>query len=98
MKTSTQIKRIRKFEAIYEELTAAADELRRSADRLSLLKEKAEALEKYYTGSLWKRDFAADEAGLLPPELKRGVLSEDGVYDLLEELGGLRPLLDLLES
>ena len=41
-------------------------------------------LEKYYTSDAWKRDFAADEAGLLPMELKRGVLSEDGIYDLLE--------------
>ena len=30
-------------------------------------------------------DFEADEAGLLPPDLKRGVLSEDGIYNLLEE-------------
>ncbi|MBK6087256.1 DUF4298 domain-containing protein, partial [Ruminococcus difficilis] len=30
-------------------------------------------------------DFAADEAGLLPKGLKRGVLSEDGIYNLLEE-------------
>ena len=28
---------------------------------------------------------AADEAGLLPKDLKRGVLSEDGIYNLLEE-------------
>lgn len=30
-------------------------------------------------------DFDSDEAGLLPPDLKRGVLSEDGIYKLLEE-------------
>lgn len=33
----------------------------------------------------WKRDFTTDEAGLLPKDLKRGVLSEDGIYALLEE-------------
>ena len=33
----------------------------------------------------WKRDFADDEAGLLPKKLPRGVLSEDGIYNLLEE-------------
>ena len=49
-------------------------------------KKKALAeLEKYYTSDTWKQDFAADEAGLLPKELKRGVLSEDGVYNLLSE-------------
>lgn len=39
----------------------------------------------YYISDAWKRDFAADEAGLLPKDLKRGVLSEDGIYNLLEE-------------
>ena len=41
-------------------------------------------LEAYYT-TIWLSDFEADEAGLLPPDLKRGVLSEDGIYNLLEE-------------
>lgn len=42
-------------------------------------------LEAYYTSSAWRTDFEADEAGLLPSDLKRGVLSEDGIYNLLEE-------------
>ena len=42
-------------------------------------------LEAYYTSPAWRADFEADEAGLLPPDLKRGVLSEDGIYNLLEE-------------
>ena len=45
---------------------------------------KAKELEDYYTGADWKRDFADDEAGLLPKELRRGVLSEDGIWDALE--------------
>ena len=52
------------------------------ADRIrDLLRE----LETDYTGEDWKQDFADDEAGLLPDSLKRGVLSEDRIYDLLEE-------------
>ena len=31
------------------------------------------------------QDYADDEAGKLPRDLKRGVLSEDGVYDLITE-------------
>ena len=42
-------------------------------------------LSAYYSSDAWKRDYAADEAGLLPKDLKRGVLSEDGIYNLLEE-------------
>ncbi|MBR5722286.1 MAG: DUF4298 domain-containing protein [Oscillospiraceae bacterium] len=44
-----------------------------------------QALSDYYGSDAWKRDFAADEAGLLPKDLKRGVLSEDGIYNLLEQ-------------
>ena len=43
------------------------------------------ALDAYYTSHVWKRDFALDEEGLLPKDLKRGVLSEDGIYNLIEE-------------
>ena len=42
-------------------------------------------LSDYYSSQAWKRDYAADEAGLFPKDLKRGVLSEDGIYDLLNE-------------
>ena len=45
--------------------------------------EDLKVLEKYYTSADWKKDFALDEAGLLPVGLKRGVLSEDGIYNLL---------------
>ena len=46
--------------------------------------ELLKALSDYYSSPAWKRDFAADEAGLLPKDMKRGVLSEDGIYNLLE--------------
>ena len=47
-------------------------------------------LEAYYTGPQWKRDYEDDCAGRLPEGLKRGVLSEDAVYDLLSMLEDLR--------
>ena len=37
----------------------------------------------------WFADYDADRAGLLPPDLKRGVLSEDAVYDLLAQYRNL---------
>ena len=52
---------------------------------LSILRSALFTLEAYYTSPAWRTDFEADEAGLLPPDLKRGVLSEDGIYNLLEE-------------
>ena len=47
-------------------------------------------LEDYYTSPEWQEDYAADEAGLLPEGLKRGVLSQDGISDLLDRFRDLR--------
>ena len=47
-------------------------------------------LEDYYTSPEWQEDYAADEAGLLPESLKRGVLSQDGISDLLDRFRDLR--------
>ena len=57
------------------------DRLREQKDP-ALLKELLE----YYEGGQWLLDFQADERGELPKELKRGVLSEDGIWNLLSEL------------
>lgn len=43
------------------------------------------ALENYYNSPLWRADFESDEAGQIPDQVKRGVLSEDAVYDVLTE-------------
>lgn len=42
-------------------------------------------LEKYQSSGLWKKDFEADEAGELPPDAARGVLSEDVLYNFLQD-------------
>lgn len=42
----------------------------------------------YYHG-LWRVDFELDERGALPSDLKRGVLSEDGVYNLLTDISDI---------
>lgn len=72
------IERITYFEDIMERVQAMDSS---SPEREKLLGE----LSNYYNSDEWKRDFATDEAGLLPKDLKRGVLSEDGIYNLLEE-------------
>lgn len=40
-------------------------------------------LEAYYTSRKWKDDFSVDEAGEYPEKLKSGVLSEDGIWNML---------------
>lgn len=44
------------------------------------------ALTDYYESPLWRADYALDEEGALPADLKRGVLSQDGVYTFLSAL------------
>lgn len=41
-------------------------------------------LEEYYMGKYWKNDLRLDEEGKLPADLKRGVLAQDSIHDLLD--------------
>jgi len=86
------IKRIEEMEALYDALLQAVAEIEQggaaeAAARKAALQPEVDRLAAYYTSVAWKADFAADEAGLLPANLKRGVLSEDGVYGILERFG-----------
>lgn len=47
--------------------------------------EKLKEVSDYYGSDEWLEDLEADENGLLPSDLKRGVLSEDGIYNMLED-------------
>ncbi len=76
--------RVAFYDPLLERLQRVVSEEEPTGENLSAAVEAAEALEAYYTGDLWKLDFAADEAGLLPEALRRGVLSEDGIYNALE--------------
>lgn len=72
----------------YEELLKDAGQMLQ-AEELPVnlrkaLEEKIRELGEYYGSDVWKQDLAADEAGLLPEDLPRGVLSEDGIYNVLE--------------
>ena len=59
-------------------LSAALDDYAEAQEALS-------ELEAYYSSDKWKQDFADDEAGRLPQDLRRGVLSEDGIWNLLND-------------
>ena len=80
-----QAERIRQMEQRLERSAAAVMALSAALDRYEEVKEDISALEAYYGSETWKQDFADDEAGLLPPSLKRGVLSEDGIWNLLTD-------------
>ena len=82
MERREQLERIGHFEKILQELQQLLSEP--DAEALAAFREKAEELAAYYESEDWKRDFADEEAGLLPRDLPRGVLSEDGIWNALE--------------
>ena len=79
MELEESIKRIQRMEGCFDELLAMAEECR-DEERFSTLLSQ---LLEYYEGGQWLSDYRLDEEGLLPQSLKRGVLSEDGVYNFL---------------
>ena len=77
--------RVAHYEALLDRLQAFLAGADRSLPALEAAGAYVKELEQYYGSPEWKLDFAADEAGLLPEDLKRGVLSEDGICNALEE-------------
>ena len=59
--------------------------LTEALDAFDGIQDDVKELAAYYEDDDWREDFEADEAGRLPKDLKRGVLSEDGIYDVLSE-------------
>ena len=86
LELKTAIDRIQRMEAIFDLLLQAWQEDPASLREDASIREKLDILVQYYESRLWLADFEKDEKGMLPKELKRGVLSEDAVYDFLREI------------
>ena len=80
-----QLARIRKMERRLNRASAAVKRLEAALVKWEDAQEAIAALNEYYGSDLWKQDLADDEAGHLPADLKRGVLSEDGIWNLLTD-------------
>lgn len=78
------ILRIQKMERYLDEIL---EKKAQGGERSAEIRENLKVLETYYTGDQWLEDFERDERGELPADLKRGVLAEDTLYDLLTEMG-----------
>ena len=84
MADNNRIKRINEMEASMERVNKVVTVIREHLNRLGNLSSDIEKLQDYYENE-WREDFEADERGELPKDLKRGVLSEDALFDLREE-------------
>ena len=78
-----QIERIQHFEMLLDRIAPVLENLEEALDAFEGIQEDVKELAAYYEDDDWREDFEADEAGKLPADLKRGVLSEDGIYDVL---------------
>lgn len=76
--------RIYEMEDILDQATQKMNALEEKMAEYEAFQPEIQKLEAYYTSPQWKEDFAADEAGEYPENLKRGVLSEDGIWNVLE--------------
>ena len=78
-----QTERIEQMERCLDRAETAVKAAEAALEQLEAVKDDVRRLADYYGGALWRKDVEDDEAGLLPPGLKRGVLSEDAVWNLL---------------
>lgn len=93
-----QIERIKQMELRLERAAAAVMEVSAALDKYEAVQEDIAVLDEYYGSETWKQDYADDETGLLPVDLKRGVLSEDGIWNLLSDTSELKKRLQLLSA
>lgn len=82
------MKQIDRIKAMERCLDAAEEAVKQLSDALECYEQNQKSIKRlfdYYGSTLWMKDFEDDEAGKLPADLKRGVLSEDTVYNLITD-------------
>ena len=90
MEVKERIARICEMEHYLDEGQEVLQNLTEALEKWEAVQEKLLKLFSYYGSPEWFSDLEADEKGDLPKELKRGVLSEDAVYDLICEWEALK--------
>ena len=74
------------MESMFDDVSKVMSNLDDALEEYAGIKDKIDELNVYLESGQWQKDFEADEKGLIPKDMKRGVLSEDGLYDLLTEV------------
>ena len=80
-----RIERIKHMELLFEKARSVIYDNNTNKKDLSAIQSVICTLADYQSSGLWLSDYAADENSELPKDLKRGVLSQDGLYNLLCE-------------
>ena len=87
------IRRIEEMEARLNRAGHCLNQLEEALEQFEAVQEDIRILSAYYESPQWREDFEADEAHLLPADLARGVLSEDGIYNVLGKNEALKQQL-----
>lgn len=80
---------IQRVQEMEQNLDAVLEVLQKNIQNIwedEAMQEKLKILSEYYSSGLWLEDYDRDCAGEFPQDLKRGVLSQDTLYDLFDEL------------
>ena len=93
-----QIERIERMEQNLERATDALKVMNDALDEYEAAQDALHELDTYYGSDTWKQDFSDDEQGRLPNTLKRGVLSEDAIWNVLEDYRALKERMDMLNA
>ena len=80
-----QICRIQRMERLMDEARTLLEKESLTEQEMQALHALMKTLDEYYSSPLWRKDYEDDENGLLPRDLKRGILSEDGLWNLLTD-------------
>ena len=83
--TAERIERITKIESKYDDVKPKIEAFEESLSNMKNVLEDVKILSDYYSNE-WRGDFEADEQGKIPNDLKRGVLTEDTLYDLFGDI------------
>ncbi|MBQ9250564.1 MAG: DUF4298 domain-containing protein [Oscillospiraceae bacterium] len=79
-----QRKRITEHEELLQKVESVVKDPEASEKELLAIKDELARLTAYYESFQWWQDYYDDDSGFLPRGLQRGVLSEDGIYNVLE--------------
>ena len=80
------INRIRNMESVFDFLQKMVKEKSVSVCSEDWFRIHLNNLQDYYENGLWLSDYELDEKGMIPSDLKRGILSQDGFYNFLTDI------------
>ncbi len=96
MEQTEQLQRIAHMEELYDKSRETVDNLFRAMQQYRVLKNEIKELVDYYQSELWMADFETDREGLIPKDMKRGILTEDAIYDLLADVDRIPKVMEKL--